>query len=88
MLFAPGDVVCSSAGRDKNHLYVVVSLALGRVLVADGQRRTIRNAKPKNPLHLELVGGGDAAALTDHEIRQLLQRMVELSQKCKEKGGN
>ena len=46
MQFAPGNVVRSTAGRDKNHLYVVVSLAAGRVLVADGQRRTIRKLKP------------------------------------------
>lgn len=87
MQFAPGNVVRSSAGRDKNHLYVVVSLAPGRVLVADGQRRTIRKLKPKNPLHLELVHGEEAQVRTDEEIRQLLQRMVDLSH-SKEKGGN
>ncbi|MGI6365875.1 MAG: RNA-binding protein [Bacillota bacterium] len=87
MQFAPGNVVRSTAGRDKNHLYVVVSLAAGRVLVADGQRRTIRKLKPKNPLHLELVRSGEPVMQTDEEIRQLLQRMVDLSH-SKEKGGN
>lgn len=88
MLFAPGNVVRSSAGRDKNHLYAVVSLTPSRVLVADGHRRTIRHPKPKNPLHLEMVRGGGTPVRTDEEIRQLLQRMVELSQIGIEKGGN
>lgn len=47
-----GQLVCSKAGRDKTQYFAVVDFAPGRVLVADGQRYTLDDPKPKNPAHL------------------------------------
>lgn len=86
MQFGPGNVVRSNAGRDKYHLYIIVSISPDRVMVADGQRRKIHNPKPKNSIHLDLVKAVEMAVKTDEEIRQRLHQMVELSQ-SEEKGG-
>lgn len=71
MRFIPGNIVRSSAGRDCGRLYVVIAVVEGRVLLADGRKRTISTPKPKNPGHLQLVRQGEPAA-TDEEIREFL----------------
>lgn len=48
-----GQLVCSTAGRDKDQPYVVVGLpARNRLLLADGKARKLKNAKIKNIKHL------------------------------------
>ena len=50
-----GKVVLSKAGRDKNHLYIVVrQIDNDYVLVADGNIRTINKPKKKNVKHIEV----------------------------------
>ena len=50
-----GKVVLSKAGRDKNHLYIVVrKIHNDYVLVADGNIRTINKPKKKNVKHIEV----------------------------------
>lgn len=71
MQFTPGNVVRSTAGRDKGRLYIVVAVAANRIMVADGQKRTLAAPKPKNPLHLQYIGG-TCQSDTDDRIRQLL----------------
>lgn len=84
MQFSPGNIVRSTAGRDKNHLYVVVAVTPKRVMVADGHKRTISAPKPKNFLHLQLVSHAGCAN-TDDEIRHFLQKT---GSQADEKGGN
>lgn len=79
MKFRIGQIVRSTAGRDQNHVYIVVDILPGRVLVADGRRRKVVNPKPKNPLHLGSVAqsntAGDSAQFTDDGIRQILRKI-------------
>lgn len=84
----PGDVVRSIAGRDTDHLYVVVAVTPERALVADGHRRRAEKPKPKNPIHLYLVRHNAALGITDDGIRQILRSITaELIQASDEKGG-
>jgi len=83
MQFSPGNIVRSTAGRDKNQLYVVVAITAKRVMVADGHKRTISAPKPKNCVHLQLVSQAGCVK-TDDEIRHILQNT---ERKADEKGG-
>lgn len=74
MRFSTGDVVRSTAGRDKGHLYVVVGTTVNRIMVANGRKRTVSAPKVKNHNHLQRVGGMDTV-ITDEEIRQFLQKV-------------
>lgn len=85
MQFSPGNIVRSTAGRDKNHLYVVVALTPNRVMVADGHRRRISAPKPKNIIHLQLVKHQAGRVITDDEVRHILQNT---DSQADEKGGN
>lgn len=82
MPLRPGQVVRSTAGRDRGACYLVIRTLDQRfVAVADGLSRTTRNPKRKNPRHLLLVAeapdpirtrlqAGETVA--DEEIRQVL----------------
>ena len=49
-----GEIVFSIAGRDKDRYYVVVSIENeSRVKVADGEFKSIKNAKLKNVKHIK-----------------------------------
>lgn len=50
-----GQLVYSTAGRDKGQLYVVVGINTkdSRVLLANGKSRKISNPKPKNLKHIK-----------------------------------
>ncbi len=47
-----GQIVRSTAGRDKGLYLVVLADAGNRVLVADGHHRSLSAPKAKNPAHL------------------------------------
>ncbi|MCD5406127.1 MAG: KOW domain-containing RNA-binding protein [Desulfotomaculum sp.] len=51
----PGQLVCSTAGRDKENLYLVLKISSDnkRVWVVDGISRKIENPKSKNIKHLQ-----------------------------------
>ncbi len=83
MQLLPGNIVRSTAGRDKDHLYVVVTITPNRVMVADGVKRLVSAPKPKNCLHLQLVDKAKVAT-TDDDIRRILQSRDLLEEK---KGG-
>lgn len=79
-------VVQSLAGRDKDHLYVVVgNLANPYVWIADGRKYKTGKPKKKNCRHLYVLGdalrGGDAPTrISDEWIRSVLNRAkVELT---------
>jgi len=76
----PGQVVRSTAGRDRGRYYVVIRRLNERfVAVADGRARRSAWPKKKNVRHLEPVGDqGSIAAnprrLGDEELQQALSR--------------
>jgi len=49
--------VISRKGKDTGTWYVVTGIdeTKGRVMVSDGRKRTLKNPKPKNPKHLQVV---------------------------------
>ena len=47
-----GQIVRSTAGRDKGLYLVVLATAGSRILVADGHHRPLSAPKAKNPAHL------------------------------------
>ena len=47
-----GCLVRANAGRDKDGLFCVVGMAEGRLLLADGKRRSVLRPKKKNPGHV------------------------------------
>jgi large subunit ribosomal protein L14e len=65
----PGSLVRSTAGRDLGHCYVLIAvLDERRVLVADGEVRTVVRPKVKNLRHLEVLPQRNEA---------LVQRLAE-----------
>ncbi len=52
MELVTGQIVTSRAGRDVTRAYVVVGMQGERVLLADGQKRTLQEPKHKNTRHL------------------------------------
>jgi len=69
-----GNVVYSTAGRDKHKFYAVVGLERDMALIADGKGRKLEKPKRKNLLHLRptktLLDG--AALRTDKQLRLAL----------------
>lgn len=74
-----GEVVRSTAGRDRGRLLVVVGLEQGRALVADGKVRKLAGPKRKNPLHLQPTGFRlELCQLTtDRALRRQLNQMKD-----------
>lgn len=81
-----GQLVRSTAGRDKDYLFLVVQQVNARtVLIADGNFRRVQNPKRKNARHLmpypavaddvqmELAKGN---SIPDRQLRAALQRLV------------
>ena len=52
---AVGDIVKSTCGRDKDGVFLVVSVEGERVFIADGKIRKISSLKKKNLKHLEIL---------------------------------
>ncbi|MCH4187934.1 MAG: KOW domain-containing RNA-binding protein [Megasphaera sp.] len=79
-----GTVVRSSAGRDRNCLYVVVGkLDYSYVWIADGRKYNLDKPKKKNCRHLQIVGTsvsiGSAGPMriSNEWIRSVLNRASE-----------
>ena len=51
-----GDIVVSTAGRDKNSFLAVIGFDRGYILVVDGKRRPLERPKRKNEKHISLTG--------------------------------
>jgi len=83
----PGRLVTSTAGRDRNALFLVYRLdSDGFVWVVDGDKRPVDRPKKKNPKHLKVHDVLDAdlaerwargEAVTDEEVRAALRRLEE-----------
>jgi len=81
-----GQLVCSTAGRDKGKFYIVYRVVSElMVLVVDGYRRKVENPKKKNIKHLKAynvwsdeirqkINSGDK--VTDVEVREAVYNMI------------
>ena len=55
--FQPGEIVCSTAGRDSGNYYIVSKVLSPKyLLVVDGKYKKINNPKKKNIKHIESTG--------------------------------
>ncbi len=69
--FVPGMVVRSRAGHDRGRLYIVIGVeSENYLLLTDGNKRTLANAKRKNTKHVQTVGH----AITSQELAEALRR--------------
>ena len=85
MDLSQGQLVRSIAGRDKGKFYLVIGFAQEKMLVADGQYRTLKDPKTKNIKHLQsykhisdrVVSASASNQLTDTLLRQELQSILQ-----------
>jgi ribosomal protein L14E/L6E/L27E len=70
-----GSVVVSLAGKDKNALLAVVTIAPDGLLVADGRHRPVQRPKRKNPRHVADTGRRltRERMATNRELRRALR---------------
>lgn len=70
----PGQIVRSRKGRDVTKWYVVLGIEQDRVLLVDGQKRSLAAPKPKNSRHIQPTNTVlDAKDLeTDKQIKSAL----------------
>jgi hypothetical protein len=54
-IISVSDIVESQQGRDKNKIFVVISVKEGFVFVADGKNRRMESPKRKKQKHLALI---------------------------------
>lgn len=71
-----GQLVSSRQGRDTERVYVVVGSEGERLLLCDGDKRTLEKPKKKNRLHLNPTGTvlPDSEIETDLKIKMALKR--------------
>ena len=75
-----GDLVRSVAGRDAGQVYAVVGFVEdGRVLVSEGDRRTLRRPKRKNRRHLVKVGRLEAITASRLQCRRARDEEIKKS---------
>ena len=80
----PGQLVRSLVGRDKGKHYLIIGFEAGRVLLADGRKRLIKQPKKKNVKHLQpyryVVPGVKERIrqgnLNDTEVRNILNTFL------------
>lgn len=85
-----GKVVLSKAGRDKNHLYIVIEeLDTDYVLLANGETKTINKPKKKKLKHLEFLDEVDeeiksALANGERDTDLIIKKLLKLKGIVKE----
>lgn len=80
--YAAGDLVCSTKGRDKGHIYLILSAKEAVWLdLVDGQARRVERPKRKNPKHVRALHQqvmeiaaklAEGKSPTNAEIRQVI----------------
>lgn len=55
-ILSPGDIVTSTAGRDRGRYYIVMALESGFVRICDGDLHKTDNMKKKNIKHIKASG--------------------------------
>ena len=69
-----GTLVRSLAGRDKDRVYVAVSVHDGRAFLSDGRKHRLSSPKAKNPRHISPIGElkTEISGLSDKKLRRLI----------------
>ncbi len=72
-----GNVVRSSAGRDKGRLLAVMQVSEKLVAVCDGKERPVDRPKSKNIRHVEYVGASikECEMATNRMLKKALARL-------------
>lgn len=84
-----GFLAKSTAGHDKNQIYLIVGESGDSVLLADGRIRTCENPKKKNKKHIQVIKKFEDSLLTEtlketgridagrivHEVNKCLKQM-------------
>ncbi len=72
-----GNVVRSSAGRDKGRLLAVMQVSEKLVTVCDGKERPVDRPKSKNIRHIEYVGASikEDELATNRMLKKALARL-------------
>ena len=74
MLIEPGILAKSKAGRDKDCIYVIMSVNDEYVYLADGKNRPVCRAKKKNCKHVQPISKVRCDLVSDDdEIRRVIR---------------
>ena len=74
MLLEPGMLVISKAGRDKDCIYVIVSVNDEYVYLADGKHRPVCCTKKKNRKHVQVIYKVQAVSTAvDESVRNAIK---------------
>lgn len=75
MEITPGTVVFSKAGRDKNNMFIVLSVDEKFAYITDGDLRKVEKPKKKKLIHLQRTKNVlqiESDIITNSEVRRLL----------------
>ncbi len=72
----PGDLVVSTAGHDKNDVYLILKIEGKLAVLADGKKRRTDNPKLKNLRHIKYEAEG-GVGLKNEEIARLIKEIVK-----------
>ncbi len=82
MLFTPGMLVKSKAGRDKGCIYVIIDVNAEYIYLADGVKRPVCQGKKKNRKHLQAIRRNISQPASDDEaIRNVISEYLCLGEK-------
>lgn len=75
MVFEPGMLARSKAGRDKGCIYVIIGVNAQYIYLADGKNKTVCRTKRKNQKHLQIIKkAGTVLPADDEGIRNVISR--------------
>ncbi len=71
----------SIAGRDKEHIYLIIKEETESVWLVDGKIRTLRKPKRKNKKHIQIIKTQNLEnsldSITDEQIKYAISRLVK-----------
>ena len=83
MFMEPGMLARSKAGRDKDCIYVIISVNDEYVYLADGVKRSVSNLKKKNRRHVQIIYKMQCEDYTDDAaIRETIQSYIQKAYGC------
>lgn len=89
MVYEPGMLVKSKAGRDKDCIYVIIDVKAEYIYLADGRARTVCRTKKKNKKHLQAIKKIQKSSTADDEtIRDVISGYLCLDVKEKSRVSN
>lgn len=84
MIVEPGMLARSKAGRDKNCIYVIISVNDEYVYLADGKKRPVCRPKKKKGRHVQPISRVRCSSVSDNE---LIKDIIKTeNKKCREHG--